>query len=80
MRAIVPLDRFSIDQTKKRLVDECRRLEAMARALTRHAALRDPMELVMDERDQSLERTMVALAPLEQQSCDVGGVSRSVPS
>jgi hypothetical protein len=50
----------------------------MAHALSRHAALRDPMELVMDKRDQSLEGTLVALAPFEQQCGDVGGVSRSV--
>jgi hypothetical protein len=35
------------------------------------------MELVMDERDQSVEGALVALAPFEQQSGDVGSVSRS---
>lgn len=78
MRTVVPLDRFSVDQAHKRLVDECRRLEAVPDTLSRHAAPGDPVELVVDERNQAVEGTLVALAPFEQQSGDVGGVSRSV--
>jgi hypothetical protein len=43
----------------------------MTDALSRHAASRDPMELLMDERDQSVQRALVALSPLEQQSGDL---------
>jgi hypothetical protein len=38
----------------------------MAHAFSGHAAARNPLELVMDERDQSLERALVALSPPEQ--------------
>jgi hypothetical protein len=43
-------------------------LKAMPWALARHAASSDPVELLMDERDQPVECALVALAPLEQQS------------
>ena len=45
-------------------------LQAVPHALTRHAALRDPVELLIDERNQPLEGSLVALAPLLQQSGD----------
>ena len=61
-------DRLAVDQADIGLVDERRRLEAVPHALSRHAASRDPVELLMDERDQSLEGVLVALPPLEQQS------------
>ena len=71
MRAVVPLDRLAVDQANIRLVDERRRLEAMTHALSRHAASRDPVEFLMDERDQSLEGALVALSPFEEQPGDV---------
>jgi hypothetical protein len=77
MRTVVPLDRFSVDQADKGLVDECRRLEAMSHALSGHAATRDPVELLVDERNQSLEGARIALAPFEQQCGDSGGVFRN---
>jgi hypothetical protein len=67
MRAVVPLDRFPVDQTDIGLVDERRRLKAVSDALPRHAAPRDSVELLMDERNQSLESALVALTPLEEQ-------------
>ena len=71
MRAVVPLDRLPVDQADVGLVDERRRLEAVPHALARHAASRDPVELLMDERDQLLEGALVALSPSEQQSGDL---------
>ena len=68
MRAVVPLDRLPVDETDVGLVDERRCLQAVPHALSRHAALRDPMELLMDQRDQSLEGTLVAVSPLDQKS------------
>jgi len=40
-------------------------------ALARHAASRETMELVVDERDQLLEGALVALSPFEEQSGDL---------
>jgi hypothetical protein len=65
MRTVVPLDRFSVDQANERLVNEGRRLEAMPDTLSRHAAPGDPVEFLVDERNQAVEGTWVALAPLE---------------
>jgi hypothetical protein len=50
----------------------------MPDALASHAASRDPVELLMDEWDQSRERALVSLPPLEQQCGDVR-VVRSNP-
>ena len=57
-----------------RLVDERRRLEAVSRALARHAATRDLVELLMDERNQPLEGSLVALSPFKEQPGDLGAV------
>ena len=43
----------------------------MSRAFVRHEAPRNPVELLMNERNQSLEGVGVALAPFEKQSGDV---------
>ena len=72
MRAVVPFNCLSVDQTEICLVDECRRLQAVSAALARHAGSRDSMELLVNERNQSLEGVGVALAPFEKQSGDVG--------
>jgi len=40
-------------------------------ALARHAASRETMELVVDERNQLLEGALVALSPFEEQSGDL---------
>ena len=71
MRAVVPRDRLPVDQADVGLVDERRRLEAVPDALARHAASRDPVELVMDERNQALEGALVALPPFEQEPGDL---------
>jgi len=52
----------------------------MADAFARHAASRDPAQLVVDERDQALEGTLVALSPLVQQSGHVRVGSRNAAS
>ena len=67
------------DQPEIRLVDEHRRLEAVTRALARHAAPRDPVELLVDERNQPLEGTLVAPPPFEKEPGDPRGVHRNAP-
>ena len=79
MHSIVPLDRLPVDETDRGFVDERRCLQAVPHALSRHAALRDPVELLMDERNQSLESSLVALAPLQQQSGDLRIRLRRLP-
>ena len=80
VRAVVPGDVPSPSTSRTiRLVDERRRLEAVPRALAGHAAPRDLVQLAMDERNQALEGTLVALPPLEQQPGDVRGMVSNAP-
>ena len=73
MRAVLPLDRFSVDQADIGFIDECGRLQAVSHALSGHAAPRDLVEFLMDERDQSLAGGLVALPPLEKERGDIRG-------
>ena len=61
MRAVVPLDRSAVNQPHIRFVDKRRCLEALTDALSCHAAARNLVELLMDERDQSLTGGLVSL-------------------
>ena len=67
VRAVLPRHVVRIDQPQIGLVDERRRLEAVPDALAGHAAPRDLVELVMDERNQLLEGGFIALAPREEE-------------
>jgi hypothetical protein len=67
MRAVVPLGHGAVDESHIRFVDQ-RRLEAVPHALSGHAAARDLVELLMDERDQSLAGGLVSLSPLEAET------------
>ena len=71
VRAVVPGDVFRVDQPEVCLVDERRRLQAVSRAFVGHVAPRDLVELLVDERNQSLQGVGVALAPFEKQRGDV---------
>jgi hypothetical protein len=46
----------------------------VARALSSHASSRDPVQLVVNERNQLVERALVALSPSKQQAGDLRGV------
>ena len=60
-------------------LDEDGCLEAVTRALSRHAALRDLVELPVDEWNQLLEGTLVAPPPFEKEPGDSRGVLRNSP-
>jgi hypothetical protein len=70
VRSVVPLDCLPVHQTHIRLVNKRRRLEAMTSGLSCHAASRDSVKFLMDERDQSLEGPLVASSPFEKQAGD----------
>ena len=76
---VAPRDILRVDQPEIGLVDEDRGLEAVTRALSRHAALRDLVEFPVDERNQSLEGTLVAPPPFEKEPGDSRGVRRNAP-
>ena len=54
-------------------------LEAVTRALACHAAPRDSVQFPVDERNQSLEGTLVAPPPFEKEPGDSRGVRRNGP-
>ena len=69
MRAVVSRHILRINQPQIRFVDQRRGLEAMAGTLSCHAPARDLVKLPLYERNQTVEGGLVALTPLQQQSC-----------
>ena len=76
MCTVVPCNILRVDQPEIGLVDEHGCLEAVTRALSRHAALRDPVQFLVDERNQSLEGSLVAPPPFEKEPGDFRGVAQ----
>ena len=72
VRAVLPVDAGAFDQAQVGLVDERGRLEAVPRSLSRHVSAGDPMQLLVDDRDQPVECRVIALSPCDQESRDVG--------
>ena len=71
MRTILPLDASDVHEPKVDLVDKCRGLEQMVGVLPSHLAFRQSPQLVVDDRQQFLNRALVAASPIKQQRCDV---------
>jgi hypothetical protein len=74
---VLPRHVLGIHQPEVRLVDEHGGLEAVVRALSCHAALRDLVKLVVDDWNQSLEGALVASPPLEKEPGDFRGILRN---
>jgi len=71
MSAVLPRHILRVNQAKIRLIDERGRLKAVTGSLVHHVAPRDLMQLTMDKRNQSPERILVAMTPLQEQLGDV---------
>ena len=69
--AVLPARLIPPEQSKTHLVDERRRLERDVRSLAGEIAQGHPVQLVVDERDQPLERVLVAIAPHLEQAGDI---------
>ena len=68
---------LDVDETQVSLVHQRRRLQRMIRSLLPHVTLRQTMELIVDERHQSVEGRTVALGPSpEEFSGSVVGIRR----
>ena len=80
MDAVLPVDLLRADQAQVGLVDQRGRLQAVPGALASHAAARDAMQLLVDERHQLLEGGFVAATPREQQAGDAAGIVWNTPS
>jgi len=71
MRPVLPADASAFDEAQIDFVDERGRLEAVPGVLSRHLATSDPMQLVVDDRDQPVECRVIALSPCDEESRDV---------
>jgi len=67
VRAIPPFDSIDVDQPQVRLVHQRRRLQRMIRPLPAHVVPGETVELLIDQRDQSVEGGAVALAPRSEE-------------
>jgi hypothetical protein len=72
VRAVLPGDLPDLHEPQVRLVDEGGGLECVPGRLTPHPGVGERAELAVDERHQPLERDVVAVAPREEQSGEVG--------
>ena len=66
-----------IDQPEVRLVDERAGLQGMIRAFTPHQAMRDAVQFMMDDLDETIEGRGVAAPPAVQQRRHVGCIGLS---
>lgn len=78
MRAIPEADGFRVDQPQVRFVDESRRLKTVAGPLTSRTPLRDLVELVVDVRNQAVERRRVAMSPCQEQGSDIARLASNL--
>jgi len=66
VRAVLPPNPARIDQSQICFVDERRRLERVAGTFSGHVAMRQPMQLAVNQRHQSIQRLLIALIPRQQ--------------
>ena len=71
MRTVLPADASAFDKAQIDFVDERGRLEAVPGVLSRHLATSDPMQLVVDDRDQPVECRVIALSPCDEEFRDI---------
>ena len=67
MRAVLPPNLPHLDESQVCLVDERRRLQRVTAPLTPNVTRGQPAQLLVDERQERLERAGVALIPGEEQ-------------
>ena len=63
VRPVSPFDAVDLNQPQVRLVHQGRRLQRMIRSLLAHVASRQPVELAVQEWNQSLTSGFIPLAP-----------------
>ena len=68
---VLPVDVRLIDQFDIRLVDQCRRLQRMVLPLVTEVDRRSTVQFGIYQRQQLIERTDIAIAPLVQQLGDI---------
>ncbi|MCG3159884.1 MAG: hypothetical protein JMDDDDMK_00909 [Acidobacteria bacterium] len=71
MRPVLPRDVLVINQLQVSLVDQRRCLQRVSFALVAHVMVRHSAQFVVNQRHQLVERSLVAVTPIEQQFRDV---------
>ena len=66
VRAILPFDVLSVDESQVSFVYQRRRLQAVARSLTGHAAAGDAVQFPLHDRNELFERRLVAVSPRQK--------------
>ena len=70
-RLLPVLDPFDVNQPDVSLMDKCGRLQRLARSLPLHLGRRQPSQLVIDEREQSLRGNAVTTFDLLENRRDI---------
>jgi hypothetical protein len=73
MCAVLPVDTSLIDQLQVGLVDQCGGLEGVVGSFPPQLARCDAAQLVVNERQQSIEGVPIAPGPIEEHRGDVAG-------
>ena len=75
----MPLDVLGVDQPEIRLVHERGRLKAVVCPFVAHVPLGDAVELPVYERNEAIERALVAPSPSDKQPSELRGMVRNGP-
>src|SRR5687767_1134745 len=70
VRPVLPTHRFPIDESEIGFVNKRCRLKRVIQTLTRHVVFGEPVEFLVDERRQLLQRLMISIAPCKKQLGD----------
>jgi hypothetical protein len=70
VRAILPIHFVLIDQFQIRFIDQIRRLQRMPAVFVFQIPARDASQFVIHHRNQLIERSLVAAAPIQQKLSD----------
>ena len=73
VRAVLPANLPCTGQAQERFIDQCGRLQGVPLPLASHIASGQPAQLRFHQRNELLERCVVAVAPSPQQFSDGTG-------
>ena len=77
VRPISPLDALAVNEPYEHLIDERRRLQRVTGAFTAHVAASQLAELVLDERHQLIDGTVITASPGLEQRGGAQGLIRN---
>ena len=71
--AVLPLRLLLTDETKVGFVNQCRALQCVVGAFPPKVTSRQAAQFVVNQRNQSLSRTLISLAPIQEKLADPFG-------